>query len=268
MKVLQGIVFDVDGTLADTEETHRQAFNRTFAEFGLDWDWTPRLYADLLKISGGFERMRFFGADLRQRFNDEAAFLRELREIHRVKTAIYAQMLLQGEVALRPGVRRLIDEARANGIRMAIATSTARSNVVTLLNANLPADWPRWFDSIVTADEVSEKKPSPAVYQAALVAAGLDPAKCVALEDTPNGLRAAHGAGLLTVVTTHYFTRNEHFPHAGLVVDGLGEPDRHFKVREGDDFDEGYVSLKLLDELLAKRDEHAAVATLIQAKAS
>jgi HAD superfamily hydrolase (TIGR01509 family) len=250
MNHLKGIVFDVDGTLADTEEIHRQAFNRAFREFDLDWDWTPKLYAELLGVSGGFERMRHFGADLRARFDSEAAFDRFFRELHRCKTRLYGEMLIRGQVKLRPGARRLIDEARRHGVRLAIATSTAMANVKTLLDANLPAGWLHWFDAVVTCDKVPEKKPSPAVYNAAVAGLGLEPRCCVAIEDTVNGLRAARGAGLTTLVTTHYFTRHEHFPDAALVVDGLGTPDKPCRVRDGRILDEGIVDLALLDRLV------------------
>ena len=250
MKELQAILFDVDGTLADTEETHRQAFNRAFREFGLDWDWTPRLYAELLAISGGHERMRYFGRDLVSEFASEDAFEHFIADLHRVKTSMYADMLVSGAVPLRAGVRRLIDAARAEGVGMSIATSTAMSNVRTLLDCNLPADWPDWFTAIETCDSVAEKKPSPAVYAAVLAETGYDPKRCVAIEDTVNGLRAAVSAQLTTIVTTHYFTRHEHFPDAVLVLDSLGEPDAPCNVLGGNTDPIGYVNLDLLGELI------------------
>lgn len=250
----RAIIFDVDGTLADTEELHRQAFNRAFAEFGLDWYWSPTMYEKLLAISGGYERIRYFGRDISEHFGSEAEFSAYVSQIQKVKTRIYDDLLVTGMVQLRPGVRRLIDSARQAGVILAIATSTAWSNVRTLLDHNLPQGWRDWFAAIETCDSVSEKKPSPAVYRAVMARIGCAPEQCVAIEDTVNGLRAARNAGLATIITTHYFTRRAHFPDASLVVDQLGEPNRPCQVLAGDDLPNGFVDLAALAELLSHVD--------------
>lgn len=253
MNHLQALICDVDGTLADTEEIHRQAFNRAFKEFGLNWDWTPRLYEDLLFVSGGRERITNFGAELAARFPDRDRFLAFVRDLHRTKTRIYAEMLTSGEVGLRPGVARLLGEARAAGIKLAIATSSAFSNAKTLLDNTLGAGWMAWFSAIETCDSVDEKKPSPAVYTAVLRRLAVPVDHCMAIEDTDNGLQAAQAAGLATVITTHYFTRGHQFPNAVLVVDTLGEPDHPMTVAAGESYGQTYVDLKLLDRLLVDR---------------
>lgn len=253
MNKLQAVVFDVDGTLADTEEVHRLAFNHVFGEYGLDWNWTPALYRDLLTISGGRERITRYGAGLRSRFRDEAAFEDFVVSMHRAKTRKYAAMLTEGEVRLRPGIRRLIDEIREAGVQLAIATSSALSNAETLLDNNLPPGWRAWFSAIETCDSVTEKKPSPAVYNAVVARLGLGTDTLVALEDTPNGLRAATAAGIATVVTTHPFTRDEPFEGAELVVDSAGEPDAPFTVERGDAGGRRYLDCGLLDEILCRR---------------
>ncbi|MEQ8235062.1 MAG: HAD-IA family hydrolase [Gammaproteobacteria bacterium] len=250
MNRLQAIIFDVDGTLADTEEVHRLAFNHVFAEFGLDWNWTPELYEELLAISGGRERITAYGRDLRGRFAGPAEFDDFVRTVHRAKTRKYAAMLTEGEVPLRPGIRRLIDEARAAGLVLAIATSSALTNAETLLDNNLPPGWRDWFSAVETCDSVVNKKPSPAVYNAVLARLDIDLDAIVALEDTRNGLLAASAAGLTTVVTTHRFTRGHDFTGAALVVDGAGEPDAPFTVAAGDAHGRRWVDLPLLDALL------------------
>ena len=250
MRHLDAIIFDVDGTLADTEEMHRQAFNRAFREFDLDWDWTPALYEELLTVSGGRERIRYYGQDLAERFSHQDELLRFVRDVHRVKTGIYGEMLVEGRLPLRPGIERLIGEARQAGIKLAIATSSAFSNAKTLLDNNLPADWMSWFTAIETCDSVPQKKPSPAVYQAVLGKLGVALERVIAVEDTQNGLAAATAAGLTTIVTTHFFTRNHHFPHAALVVDSIGEPGDPFTVAHGDVGEHQYVDLELIDRLL------------------
>lgn len=253
MNHVDAIVFDVDGTLADTEETHRQAFNRAFEEFDLDWEWTPALYGDLLAVSGGRERIAYYGRDLAARFAHDDEFNRYVREVHRVKTRVYADMVTAGRVPLRTGIRRVIDDARDAGIKLAIATSSAFSNLKTLLDNNLSSDWINWFSSIQTCDSVEQKKPSPAVYVAVLEELGVAPDRTIAFEDSENGLRSAVAAGLTTVITTHFFTRNDHFPNAALVVDSLGEPHRPFTVRHGDAKGHHYVNLELLDRLIEAR---------------
>jgi len=258
MPELQALIFDVDGTLADTEEIHRLAFNHTFAEFGLEWEWTPKLYEQLLAISGGRERMHAYAESLGESFvwprNPSAYF----RELHRVKTAHYARMITEGRVPLRPGVQRLLDEARDQDLRLAIATSSRRSNVDALLRRNLGDDWARRFDVVASCDLVEEKKPSPAVYQFVLETLGLAPCHCIAFEDTFNGNMAARGAGLATVITTHYYTRNDRFPGAALVIDQLGEPGKPFAPHAGNTWDAQYVDVRLLRRLLACAQRPAA----------
>ena len=253
MKNLKAIIFDVDGTLADTEDVHRLAFNHVFHEYGLDWTWTPELYRELLAISGGRERIADYGHLLRSRFAHAGAFDDFVIAMHKAKTRKYAAMLTEGEVRLRPGIRRLLDEARDAGLALGIATSSARSNVDTLLDNNLPPGWRKWFSAIETCDSVPVKKPAPAVYLAALERMGGEAARTVALEDTRNGLMAARAAGLTTIVTTHRYTRGHEFPDADLVVDSAGEPQAPFKVLQGCAAGHTYIDLALFECLLTRR---------------
>lgn len=261
MNKLEAIIFDVDGTLADTEEVHRLAFNYVFAEYGLDWNWTPELYRDLLSISGGRERITRYGRNLRKRFRDDEEFAGFVVTMHRAKTRKYAAMLTEGEVTLRPGVRRLIDEARDLGLVLGIATSSALSNAETLLDNNLPPGWRDWFRAVETCDSVSQKKPSPAVYDAVLAKIDVPLEGVVAFEDTQNGLRAATAAGIATIVTTHPFTSDHAFDGAALVVDSMGEPDAPFDVQSGDALGHHFVDCRLIDALLERRaGAHGAAA--------
>lgn len=248
---LQAIIFDVDGTLADTEEVHRQSFNEAFAEFQLDWNWSHEEYTDLLAISGGRERLRSYAhAHLKPR--PRAKALRELAaDIHARKSAIYRDKLNNGHIALRPGVQRLLDEARLYNLHLAIATSTSSANVDTLLGKLLKQAPSQIFETIVTSDIVVDKKPDPAVYQYALAELGLMPDHCVAIEDTVNGNRAAIAAGLKTVITTHRFTRHHDFSGAALVLDQLGERNKPFTILSGDAHGASYVDIDLLDGLLS-----------------
>lgn len=256
-RALKAIVFDMDGTLADTEEIHRQAFNRAFAEFGFPWQWSPAEYHDLLAISGGRERIRQFLLQKRGRRRATAALRQLAIAVHRRKSEIYRDLLRAGHVTLRPGVKRLLFEARALGVRLAIATSSSRRNVDTLLDTALGGEADGLFRAIATCDVVEDQKPAPALYQFALAELGVEPVHAVAVEDTHNGVLAARAAGLVTVITTHRYTRDNDFRGAALVLDQLGEPDRPFCVLDGDAHGATFVDLALLQRLLA---EHAPVA--------
>jgi len=251
MNQLEAIIFDVDGTIADTEELHRQAFNRAFAEFTIPWEWNPTLYESLLEISGGRERINHYMRAELAKGPAEILTPDLIKLVHARKTEIYAELLRAGQLKLRPGVARLLGEARAAGIRLALATSSARSNLDTLLDLNLPPGWRRWFSAIETCDSVPEKKPSPAVYLAALRALGVAAANCVAIEDTVNGLGAASAAGIVAVITTHTYTRSHRFDGAALVVDSLGEPAQPCEVSGGSLDGEACVSVAALRRLVA-----------------
>jgi HAD superfamily hydrolase (TIGR01509 family) len=257
MSDLKAIVFDVDGTLADTEETHRVAFNQAFREFGLEWEWTPKLYAELLAVSGGRERMQAYAESLGDSFRWPRNPSEFFRKVHGVKTAHYARLVVEGNVPLRPGVRRLIDEARQHGVRLGIATSSRYSNVNALLRNNVAADWESWFDVVASCDIVEEKKPSPAVYDYVLNAMQLRSGDCIAIEDTENGNLSALRAGIKTVITTHYYTRGRRFAGASLVLDHLGEPGHAFHPSGGEFWDAEFVDLALLSRILANESQAA-----------
>ena len=220
---LGALIFDVDGTLADTEETHRQAFNYAFLEFGLDWEWGKPLYRELLKTSGGKERIALYLETL-----PAAARSTRLRQlvpaIHRAKTRLYAELIADGRCRLRPGIERLFEDARSAGVRLAIASTTTAENVHALLTRHLGADALQRFACIACGDHVERKKPAPDIYALALATLGEPARRCVAFEDSANGLRAAKAAGLCTVVTPSQWTLGEDFGAADLLLSHLGDP--------------------------------------------
>ncbi|MDE1951332.1 MAG: HAD family hydrolase [Betaproteobacteria bacterium] len=225
MNTLQALIFDVDGTLAETErDGHRIAFNQAFADAGLDWHWDMPTYGRLLAITGGKERLLAYWqeVDPQAARGPDAAGL--IAELHRRKTAHYVRLVAEGGMALRPGVRRLLLEARDAGLRLAIATTTTPDNVEALLRATLGANGMAMFACIGAGDAVPRKKPDPGIYAWVLERLRLDPQQCVAFEDSANGLRAALGSGLPTVITTGSYTAGEAFPGALALLDGLGEP--------------------------------------------
>ena len=227
---LQALVFDVDGTLADTErDGHRVAFNRAFARVGLDWTWDVPLYGALLAVTGGKERIRHYT----ERYHKEPVDNALVQEVHRLKTLEYAALIEEEGIPLRPGVRRLLIEARSAGVRLAIATTTTPDNVRALLGRALGPSWNEWFAAIGAGDIVPAKKPAPDIYHHVLKALRLPPDSCVAFEDSENGLASALGAGLATVVTVNDYTRAQSFKGAAVVLSDLGEPGRACRVFAG-----------------------------------
>jgi HAD superfamily hydrolase (TIGR01509 family) len=223
---LRALIFDVDGTLADTEETHRQAFNYAFVAFRLDWEWPKTLYRELLRTSGGKERIGRFVETLPLPEGEKRRLTALAPAIHREKTRLYTELIADGRCPLRPGVARLLGEASASGIRLAIASTTSPQNVDALLTRHLGPGALRLFDAIACSDHVHVKKPAPDIYHLALAMLGLPAQACVAFEDSPNGLRAAKAAELFTVVTPSVWTADEDFRDADLELPHLGD-ERH-----------------------------------------
>ncbi len=220
---LKALIFDVDGTLAETEEAHRTAFNLTFEKWGLGWHWTRDAYRDLLRTTGGKERMRAFQDSLppdARRLDAD-----DLARLHAEKTAAYGAILASGGLRLRPGVGELIAAARAAGLKIAIATTTNAPNVEALARCcwNSPAS--EIFDEIAAGDMVPAKKPAPDLFLLALEKLGLPASACIAFEDSRNGLVSARGAGLRVLVTPSAYTEGEDFSEADWIAPSL-EP-RH-----------------------------------------
>jgi HAD superfamily hydrolase (TIGR01509 family) len=222
--MLQALIFDVDGTLADTESEHRAAFNRAFETAGLDWHWSETLYTRLLQVTGGKERIAHYWntVDPAAARSSNAAGM--IERIHAIKTRIYEELVSGGKLALRPGVERLIREASDAGMSMAIATTTTPENVDALLRAPFGASWRSLFAAVCDGASPVPKKPAPDIYEAALHALGLPAHACIALEDSGNGLRAASAAGIPTIVTPTAYTALDDFGDALLVLPHLGDP--------------------------------------------
>lgn len=220
--MLRALIFDVDGTLADTEEAHREAFNQVFAQAGLPWCWDIPTYAQLLRVTGGKERIQHFAKSLADA--PGPSMLDALAgHLHLQKNAVYAEKVRQGEVHLRPGVQRLIDAALRHGVQLAIATTTSASNVAALLQATLGAGWQRIFAVVEDASTAPTKKPHPMAYTNALARLQLSAAQCVALEDSSNGLQAALAADLATVITRNAYTEDHNFSGALRVLPNLAQ---------------------------------------------
>ncbi|MFM7312278.1 MAG: HAD-IA family hydrolase, partial [Cyanobium sp.] len=192
---IRALLWDVDGTLAETElNGHRQAFNRSFAEERLPWHWTVDTYLQLLRISGGRERMRCHAEHLGASLTDA-----QIERLQQRKQWHYEALVREGAVALRIGVTRLIQEAAAAGLQQAIVTTSGRNSVQAL--ADRHADALQAFDFWICGEDVGRKKPDPEGYRLATQRLGLRPAEILVIEDSRNGLEAAAAAGLNCLVT-------------------------------------------------------------------
>jgi HAD superfamily hydrolase (TIGR01509 family) len=225
-RMLKALIFDVDGTLAETErDGHRIAFNLAFSDAGLNWVWDEALYGELLSVTGGKERIHHFIKSYLPALPAGAAddingFVLRLQAL---KTGHYLELVRHGEIAPRPGVLRLLREARAAGLRLAIATTSSHESVEALL-LSFGADALGWFEVIGAGDSVALKKPAPDIYRYVLAKLGLAAAECLAFEDSDNGFLAAQRAAIPVIVTLNDYTAHQHFDGAVIVVDHLGEP--------------------------------------------
>lgn len=232
MAELKALIFDVDGTLAETErDGHMPAFNAAFKAAGVDWHWDEALYAKLLGIGGGRERLAIYLRDFSDTVVDDADAL--INSIHQHKATFYTQQVAAGKVPLRTGVARLIAEAKAAGLKVAVATNCSRVSLTALTQHCLGGTPDEIFDVVVTGEEVTMKKPAPEVYRKALAALDITAAEAVAIEDAEIGLRAALAAELKTVVTLSQYTAAEDFTGASVVLSDLGEPDATPQVLAG-----------------------------------
>ncbi|GJE16061.1 HAD-IA family hydrolase [Methylobacterium marchantiae] len=240
--MLKALIFDVDGTLAETEDLHRQAFNRAFSEMGLDWHWSPELYADLLTVMGGKERLAHYVRT--EHGEPDAGRLAQMGEIHDRKTALYGHLVTRGALELRPGIARLVGEAKRAGLRLAVASTTSRPNVDTLVAVNFPEGSP--FDVIACGDEAERKKPHPDVFVLALTRLGVRPSEAIAFEDSAAGIRSALDAGLPVVATRSRYTGGHSLEGAFSAVSDLGEPEAPHRHLAGVSWPGGIVTLAAL----------------------
>lgn len=222
--MLKALIFDCDGVLVDTErDGHRVAFNRAFAQRGYDFEWSVGLYGELLKVAGGKERMRHYfdqngwPADVVDR---DAA----IKELHRLKTDLFMEIIASGQLPLRPGVKRLVDEAIEAGVTLAVCSTSNERSVNLVVEKMLGPERKKHFKAILAGDVVSKKKPDPEVYDLAKERLSLSGDECLVVEDSRNGLLSAKGAGMHCVVTISAYTADEDFSEADAVYPGLGDP--------------------------------------------
>jgi len=252
MAALQALLFDVDGTLADTEKDgHRPAFNMAFQAAGLDWHWSEELYGKLLSVTGGKERIKYYLSAFNTDFRKPENMEEFVKDLHASKTRFYTQLMAEGKIPLRPGVEKLINEARDAKMRMAVVTTTTPQNVTALLENTLGPDSESWFEVIAAGDIVPAKKPAPDIYNWALEKMGLKPEETIAFEDSLNGIKSSIAANVKTIITINEYTKNDDFSAADLVLDQMGDEDNKFKVLAGSVKGHSYLNLDLVRQIHA-----------------
>jgi HAD superfamily hydrolase (TIGR01509 family) len=223
--MLQALLFDCDGVLAETErDGHRVAYNRALEEMGIDAAWTAEEYAKLVLISGGKERLRFYFEKHQDKFPPDRFTADMIQQIYLKKTAIFKAMIQKGALPPRSGIARIIREAHEQGILLFVCSTSHRESVETLIRHNYGAECLSWFTELFCGDIVARKKPAPDIYNLAGDKYKLERNICFIVEDSRNGLLAAHGAGMHCLITQSYYTTMEDFTEADMLVNCLGDP--------------------------------------------
>jgi len=250
MAEIKAIIFDQDGVIIDTErDGHRVAFNKTFKEFGFDFEWDADYYYQLLQVAGGKERMRHhlhtrgFGREVKPEEEDEL-----IKVLHKRKTEIFIELIKEGALPLRPGIKRIMKEAMNRGLKVGICT-TSNEKAAHAVAYEILKDIK--FEFVLAGDVVKKKKPDPEIYLLALKKSGLKAEECIVVEDSRNGLLAAKAAGMKVVVTTNHYTEKEDLKDADIIVTCLGDPDgEKGKLKQGGK-GINYNGVLEIDELIA-----------------
>ena len=253
MPNLKALLFDVDGTLANTERNgHRVAFNLAFQDAHLDWQWSESFYGELLAITGGKVRLRYYLQHYQTTLSLPTDMEDFIATLYETKNQHYIKLLAQGHISLRLGIACLLKDARTAGLKLGIATTSAVENVTALLTHTLGPDAKTWFDVIATGECVPTQKPAPDVYFYAMEHMNITAEECMAFEDSENGLHAATAAGLKTIITVNEYTCDQDFTGAVAVLDSLGDHQHPFKVIGGACDSATYLTMEQIRNLHAQ----------------
>jgi len=254
MSELKAVLFDVDGTLSETERYgHLVAMNEAFKTVGLDWQWSAELYGDLLKVTGSTERLGHYVKNYQPEYEHINSNVDELiAEIVKHKNANYKRIAEGGEIPLRPGVERVLREIHDSDVRMGIATTTTPQNVDALLLGNIGGDVLDWFEVIAAGNIVPDKKPAPDIYTYALEKMNLKAEECLAIEDSENGVRSALAAGIPVLVTKSEYSNGHDLSGSRLMVDEWGTDEAPMHVLSGEANNHQMISLDLLKEVMSR----------------
>jgi len=246
---LNAVLFDVDGTIAESEELHRISFNESFKEYGLAWYWDEEIYKELTLIGGGKERIKYYIERACPEMLSHKNLTDYIKALHKVKSQIYKDNLEEKGATLRPGIQRLLDELKVNKIRTALVSSTTEENLNNLFKIGLKITPENFFEVVGHGECTPNKKPSPEIYFWVLEKMKLPPEACVAIEDAPRGVDSALDAGLKVIVTPSQYTTSEDFRKGNLIISNLGEPDQGFKLIKGQSYGHSFVNLELLNKI-------------------
>ena len=256
---LKALIFDVDGTLAHTEESHLIAFNKAFKSLDLNWRWSKKLYKKLLQISGGSERIQYYITNYESNFKCDDINL-FITKAHKLKTEYFQKIIKKGNIQLRTGIERLLLEAKNNALTLAIATTTTFCNVKYLF-AGVNTCSLDDFKIVATSDIIKNKKPAADIYKYILTKLNIKASECLAFEDSKNGFLAANSANIKSIITTNNWTEKQSFKGALIVTDSLGEKTKSFNVRNSiiKDLGNNYVDVAMLKKLLIYSQQTSAI---------
>ena len=246
---LNAVLFDVGGTIAESEEIHRVSFNEAFKEFGLNWYWDEAIYRELVFIGGGKERIKHYITRAWPEMLKQKNLTKYIESVHKIKGQIYEEFLNDSQLKARPGIIRLLKELKNEKIRLAIVSDTTEENLINLFKKGLGINPIEWFEILAHGGCTIQKKPSPDIYLWTLERLKLPPESCLAIEDAPRGVDSAIDAGLKVLVTPSIYTLEEKFEKSSLLLSHLGEPEEPFNVIKGDAFGHSFVDLDLLKKI-------------------
>ncbi|MBL4808003.1 MAG: HAD-IA family hydrolase [Rhodobacteraceae bacterium] len=246
---LQALIFDVDGTLAETAEIHRAAFNQAFDEFQIGWRWDRRTYSYLMNMTNDIEMLRGFDRMSARKVRHGVVSDEALRQIALRKMQVYLAMLADGTAYLRPGVSRLIDEARRDHITLGIVSTRPKIEFEMLVTNTLGFEALSLFDSVRTADDC---RLAVDAYQLVLADLGVTPRNSVAIDDAESGIRDASACGINTIATPGIYTSSGRFDGAGIVISDLGQPAQPYNIIMGNAEGRGYISAQYLRKIVGE----------------
>ncbi len=246
---LQALIFDVDGTVAETADLHRAAFNRAFQEHGLGWHWDREIYSQLAPVEFSLPKLRVFAAASRRSGQGHVPSHTELATIASLKAKIYCNLVREGAAHLRPGVARLMQEAQHEGLILGAASTSTRAETQALLSATLGFHGMGWFSSLKTAETASVYSAKRSIYQAILDDFHIKGHRAIAIEDSASGANAAGECGIPVLITPSMYTASNRFNAAALILSDLGRPAEPFTVISGDAGSHPYVSPAMLREI-------------------
>ena len=245
MSYLEGVFWDLDGTIANTElEAHLPAFNRSFESLGLGWYWDEKTYIDLLKINGGKNRIAYYANLKKQSFSQEF-----IADIHLEKQKNYLSLLKNGAVTLKYGVERLVKELKIKDVRQFIVTSSSRIQVTLLVDLLFGKENP--FEFFISSEDVDLHKPDPLPYLKALSLSGIKSSNSIVFEDSIPGVTSSLSAKIPTICVKSniptYFDKD--ISLRGL-VSSIGDEQENTEITIGPLLQGNYINYEYLVKFL------------------